>query len=381
MMSGQSGNLSRLLGVAQPGRLSQRVFLALLLSLTASPKVLATEKATYSPLSAFCISLYQSVRSAPQLPAHAELSRLQAAYRELQSSSQLHDRPKIDSQRLINEDDWERARATHPEKPWLHYGRSTMSDWLRGLRFVGQNANDMPLSTELLKKIHSITAAQLPFHGYEGRRIRQLYDQGEISKERFQELLHQAYKENKSVSGTDHRQLVGTFRSSSIDEIEHNGSSFDELGRRYFSSKELAAIRSNPYMRVDESSVKTLGAGKFEARAFYHPVANVEGSVEQVLRQTQSEIDGALTLEQQVKSIIKMQRDLISIHPFLDGNGRSIRLLGDLMYQRIGLPPPLHPNESDLVMGVDEAYEFTRRSMVDYLNSHKAQGPRRGARP
>jgi hypothetical protein len=65
-----------------------------------------------------------------------------------------------------------------------------------------------------------------------------------------------------------------------------------------------------------------------------------------------------------------MNRRMLAAHPFQDGNGRSIRLLGDLVFQRYGLPPPLYPNERDLEMADAEAVQFILRGMRDYITEH-----------
>ncbi|MEO5666868.1 MAG: Fic family protein [Bdellovibrionota bacterium] len=318
-----------------------------------------------------CISVYSSLSTQTlnaALPENAAIEEVHEAYDRLNSSRGLSDVPRVDAQRLINSEDWEKAVLDNPDKPWLKYGRSTILDWLRGLRFIKKNAGNLEISSQLLRSLHVIVAKNLRFHGFEGRRIRQLYDQGIITKMQFQDQLRQVYKENKSLSGVDHRELAGRFRFSKIDEIVHNGSSLDAQGGRYFSEQELNAIRANPYMRVDESTVKKIGDDAYQAHSNYLPVKDVDQAVEKVLAETTVKLKKAASTEMQVRAVIEMQKNLISIHPFLDGNGRTIRLMGDLVYQRLGLPPPLRPNESDLVMSLDQAYDYTRRGMIDYVN-------------
>ena len=303
-----------------------------------------------------------------ELPTNSGFDSIRGAFEDLTRVKSLVEIPQIDAKRLINSEDWSKAILANPKEPWLYYGRDTLTDWLSGLRYVNANADNLPLSSNLIKRIHQITSKHLTFHGFEGRRIRLLYDQGKISKDKFNELLRQAFKENKAVSEFDHNKLRGQYRSSQIDQISHNGSSFDAKGSRYFTKRELEAIRQNAYMKVDESSVVKIGPDAYEARAYYHDVKHVDKAVEIVLAVAQKKIEDATSLETQVRAIIQMERDLISIHPFLDGNGRTVRLIGDLMYQRLRLPPPLRPNEADLVMSMDEAYEYTRKNMIDYIN-------------
>ena len=98
----------------------------------------------------------------------------------------------------------------------------------------------------------------------------------------------------------------------------------------------------------------------------------VEESVEEILRETEQRLAEAVTPQQVLSAVVIMSRDLISVHPFLDGNGRSIRLLGDYILRKYLLPPSLYPNESDLTMSVEEAVQFHIDGMKDYLREHQS---------
>ena len=240
--------------------------------------------------------------------------------------------------------------------------------WYRAMGFIGANAQGRPLSSSLLKEVHQAAFEGLPFKGFEGRRIVNRFKRGEISEEEKKRLLKQAYA-GKSVSGVDHKSLVGRYRSDPLDQILHRGSSFLTDGRRYFTAEELKQVRSNRWMTINESSVREFEPGKFFADTYFHDVKKIEQAVDQVMRETEFAFLRATTLEEKVAVIVHFQRELISIHPFLDGNGRTVRLLGDLMYVRIGLPPPYRPNEHDLEMTGEELMNYTRKNMAKYLNA------------
>jgi hypothetical protein len=63
---------------------------------------------------------------------------------------------------------------------------------------------------------------------------------------------------------------------------------------------------------------------------------------------TQLALDHVNTLLQKwesgdpVRIVARMEQWLIGIHPFKDGNGRTIRLLGDLLLTSLGLPTPVY---------------------------------------
>jgi hypothetical protein len=326
---------------------------------------LAKGSGTLEPIP-LCPDAFRLLNGPSGLSPNASFEEIRGAYRDLLRKRTTLAAPSIDARRFINEDDWQRAAGL--TKPWTYYGRDSMKDWLDALRFVQQNAAGLPVSLDLLQKLHRISARRLPFHGFEGRRIRKLFDEGKITREEFKRRLDRAYQKNEEVSGVSHESLRGVMRTEQIDQIWHSGSSLSPEIGRYFTDSELAAIRSNPYMRVDEANMKQIAPGKWEGRAYYQDVDLVKDSVEKVLNRTVADLASAMSDETSLTIIIQMEKDLMSIHPFLDGNGRTIRLLGDLLRQREGLPPPLYPNESDLTMTSTEALAFHRRAMIDYLN-------------
>jgi len=59
-------------------------------------------------------------------------------------------------------------------------------------------------------------------------------------------------------------------------------------------------------------------------------------------KETISDLEKAQTNQQVIQVAARFQQDLISIHPFLDGNGRLARLLTEKLLESKGLPPPLY---------------------------------------
>jgi ADP-ribose pyrophosphatase YjhB (NUDIX family) len=72
-----------------------------------------------------------------------------------------------------------------------------------------------------------------------------------------------------------------------------------------------------------------------------------------------------------VDAILNFQKEIVIIHPFLDGNGRSSRLVTDYLFRVLGLPPPLSPNERDIMSSVLEAREFALGQMRAYLLAYR----------
>jgi len=312
-----------------------------------------------------CPSNFHAFVSTSKIRPDAGFEEISAVYKELRQKHRSLFAPEVDGRRFVNEVDW----ASQPEKPWNRYGNQTILDWHQGLRFVQKDADNLPLDLEIFKRVHKITTRNMPFHGFEGRRIRALYNAGSISQDEFRRLLKRAYENNEEVSGISHESLRGVLRSSPIDQIWHSGSSKDPVIGRYFTQEELTALRKNPHLRVDEGNLKQVKPGVWEGRVYYTDTVNVESAMNKVLKDTNEILSSNPDAETALRAIVNMEMSLISIHPFLDGNGRTIRLVGDLLRQRHNLPPPLYPNEKDLTMSIDEVVNFQRQAMIEYINS------------
>jgi hypothetical protein len=241
-------------------------------------------------------------------------------------------------------------------------------DWREGLRFIEGYADGRPLNSDLLKEIHRVSCKNLIFKGYEGRRLLQQRDSGSITETEFRQSLDKVYRYDQSALGIDHHLLVGKYRSDPKDQLIHSGSRFDEKGQRYFTESEFNRLSENKIMKLVKDSFYRESDGKVRAQFQYLDVQKIEKSVEQIIDSGVTSINTANSLDQKMRIAVQLHKDLISAHPFLDGNGRSVRLFMNLIYKRLGLPPPLRPNELDLEMNVDEAVEFERQQMIEYYN-------------
>ncbi|MCY4643713.1 MAG: Fic family protein [Bacteriovoracales bacterium] len=299
-----------------------------------------------------------------------DLSRL---YGQMGEAILLKKSKNIESRNLINEPDWKKASLKLKLNAWSYYGETTFNDWFDGLKFIHSLPKNQKVNGPLLREIHRISSRNLKFHGFEGRRIRERFRTGKISQDEFKRLLDKAFKKNEEVAGIPHSSLIGRYRSDLIDQIEHRGSSFLENGSRYFTKYELDQIRKNKYMRVDEKTIKKVRGDIYQGSAYYLDVGKVGEAVENILQNTEKKLQAAKSLREVLETVIVMEKDLISVHPFLDGNGRSIRLLGDYLLMRKGLPPRLYPNENDLTMSLEEAVNFNLRGMRTYIEQYQRE--------
>ena len=277
----------------------------------------------------------------------------------------------LEAKRLINSEDWEKASSRYNGDTWRAYGDLTINAWFKGREYVLSLPKDQPVDSNLLKEIHKIVSENHKFHGFEGRRILSRFQRGEISRKELDALAKRAFENNEEIAGVSHSSLRGQYRQDSVDQIEHRGSSFTKTGSRYFTENELKELRKNKYIKVDEESIKKTGKNSYTGKAFYEDVSKVEDAIKNILETSERKLKEASTSREIIEIVVMMEKDLISVHPFLDGNGRSIRLLGDYVLSRYNLPPSLYPNESDLTMPLNEAVDFRVEGMKDYLKEHQ----------
>ena len=300
-----------------------------------------------------------------------DLTALQDIYSKMRVLAEPHPVRSIEAKRLINQEDWKRFSSSMKGRTWESYGEDTMKAWFKGREYVLALPPDKKIDSQLLKDIHKITTENHKFHGFEGRRILKRRKDGEISQEEFKSLLNKAYKNDEEIAGVSHSSLRGLYRHDPIDQVIHRGSSFNSDGSRYFTKNELEELRRNKYINVDESTIKQTGKNSYTGTAYFMDVNKVEESVEQILQNTENQLKKAKNLSQVLTTVVTMSKDLISVHPFLDGNGRTIRFLGDYILSRYNLPPSLYPNESDLTMSLESAVDFHLTGMRDYLREHQ----------
>ncbi len=301
---------------------------------------------------------------------------LMAEYKDLRSNGNDYlPLPGVDGQRLINEADWARAKATESfeNEPWMIYSGKTIDDWLAAEKWVNSRPLDQLVDSDLLKEIHRRAMAHHFFTGAENRRIlKQGREVGRTVEESLV-MTRRVAQEEVSAMALDHAQFRGSFRTESVDQLPHRGSlTLADEGRR-FTPIELQRVREHPYMSVDESSVKIESGGKLiRATARYLAPEHVEAAVAETLTVLQAELKQSQSPEDVIRATQRMVRKMVGIHPFQDGNGRTIRLLADSVYRKHGLPPPLYPNEWDLEMSDSEAVAYALKGMRDYIQSKSA---------
>jgi fido (protein-threonine AMPylation protein) len=246
----------------------------------------------------------------------------------------------VEARRFMNASDWKIAQKKDPLRPWSYYGEETWNDWLNGARFVAKGAQGEPLSEKLLKKIHRISNQHNEFSGFYRRRSTDLEMGAPVPSQ---------------------TSLLGKYRT---DEFVHNGELMYGNGERFLTRFEIERASRNPLLKVDhfEAVIPGVYTG---AISFPAPTA-IPKLVKDLIQDANTKLAQTPGMLEKITIISQLEKDLITVHPFFDGNGRSIRFLTDLAYTRLGLPAPYVTDRWDMFMTVNERIGFTLKGMLEH---------------
>jgi hypothetical protein len=274
-------------------------------------------------------------------------------------------RPEVDFQRLVHPRDWARGLQEHPDAPWKVYDLKTLNDWRLAEAFVREDAGKMELGPELLKRIHHQTARHLFYPDYEARRVKLAYKKGNISYEDARQAILDLEK-GKRFTNQPHSELAGKFRNQAPDYFTNFGDQWGEEGR-YFTKAQIERYQQSPFFHVGYWTPVEVGPDRYRLAVHLPAPKDVEKLVGEAYDRGRRDLAAAKTDEQYVAAVLKLEQALVSIHPFLDGNGRSIRLQSDLLFRRRGIPPPLYPKDGDFTATPDELYQATIQGVRAYV--------------
>lgn len=271
---------------------------------------------------------------------------------------------EIDGQRFVNTDDW----SDDADKPWLFYGENDFSSWKSAAQWILDDADGIPLSEELYDMIERRAMQGHYYRGFETRRIISDGVAGRLEPQVQDKLLASiAAGEKIYYSGVDHASLVASYRQDSKDEFVHHGEGKFKNGERFLSKREIENARKNPLLLVDEDSIRHLGFGRYSGNIYYPRIKDLKRLVKEALAKYENANAAATSLADRVHAILDLRTELITIHRSLDGNGRVIRLLADLLFMRAGLPPPAFPLEGDIFGDREENFRQTIQDMKVYF--------------
>lgn len=262
--------------------------------------------------------------------------------------------------------------------PWLN--NQEYQDWRKAYETFVQAGNQHEVSVETLQNIHRMAMKNAFFSGYERRRVRRDYRNGNLTQSSaIQKLLE--VDQQKSYTGTKSQTLAGKLREHVLDSFEYEGDHQTANLERYVSAEEIEGLLANPYFRLESDSLTKLDDTKYKARFHYVPPQFVQAETEKVIKNAAVRLRLAKDNESYVRAALILHRDLITIHPFLDGNGRTLRLFMDMILAKRNLPLPLTPFEKEYSSSIEDILKQTAAEMnkwqIEKIEESEAQADKK----
>ncbi|MDT7784046.1 MAG: hypothetical protein QOF58_2465 [Pseudonocardiales bacterium] len=253
---------------------------------------------------------------------------------------------ELQGRRFVDRKHYEPASASYKSgtsatPPQHRYGAGEFHDWQEAATALDEHAaSGRPLTQSQVQDAHAVAARRLT-------------------------------PEPGEVRGPSPGDVIGA-----------GGRGYDGLFTA-LSPEQLAILERNPHIRLEARGAANASLTAEEAARRYQTaiIAYPEGaSVQRRLDDFFRWYSEASRTMNPTELAASAQRELVSIHPFVDGNGRITRLVMDYTLRRRGLPPALleNPNLDYMVAeaawtaevrrGVVEAYQTTLRH-VDLFNA------------
>lgn len=214
-----------------------------------------------------------------------------------------------------------------------------LQDWRKGLEYIFANSRHLKYDLFDLKEIHKIVSDSMTF-----------------------EKSVQREKSLKNMTDSRLLKKSGMTRSTEADYFISNGDNIDSDGQRYFKPHELEGYLDNPFFFVKILKKRT--DNNIAADVHFVSPHEVELITQRVLAEAQVALIKSRTDRQYLLNVFKLYRALISIHPFSDANGRSVRLFIYGLLLKRNFPVEYFPTLSE--------YENSAARLVeDYLNGNQ----------
>ncbi|MCM0606334.1 MAG: Fic family protein [Xanthomonadaceae bacterium] len=242
-------------------------------------------------------------------------------------------------------------------------GTTPFVRWLLAHQTYVENSKDHSVTMETLKEIHKVVMSVEKFYGAKIRRIREKYRKKLLT---LSQSLEEFYKLEKTIeSESTAERFAGKFRARAVDHFIFSGDHFDKDHKRYMTEEEFEGVLANPYFRIQQDSYKKHKDG-YKADLHFVPPEFIEPYVESAIQHFLKRSERNF-----LRAVAVLEKELISIHPFLDGNGRTIRLFIDMILAKHHYPLPLNPLENEYSSSVDDLERQLRTQMMMWRDYEK----------
>jgi hypothetical protein len=260
--------------------------------------------------------------------------------------------------RFINWPDWEQAKQAANFNPFIVYKPAPLTwiNWERGQNFMlekaSQNSSNQiisPITLDWILKIHTLMLKGL---SSEAGIIRKSTEVGlggidrkwALTKSQTENLLNNGGLK----SSVNPNQNLYTWKPTiCMDQMDKAKVAVIEEkiknDQAWFIEAEWPKVSNSDFF-------KTEGEPKQCGYILYAPGSEVQADLEDWLNtlNKQTSLWGSNeTYEDPILMLARSQRWFVGIHPFEDGNGRTIRTLVDLYLLSLGLPPPVFKEMDD----------------------------------
>jgi GGDEF domain-containing protein/prophage maintenance system killer protein len=198
---------------------------------------------------------------------------------------------EILGRRFVDEPHYDEARRAGVQNPELRYGRRDFQNWWRAESIIMNAARrGRPITVDLLRRVHAEAS-------------RGIMDSGALGRLR-----------------------------SLPNETAHQGGR--GIGIQEVTPEQLRALKDNP--DLDVYILDREASGNQRVMVGYTSPEKVAARAQQIVDRVNARIAAG---DDPVEIAADAQREMVSVHPFSDGNGRTSRLLMDYVLARAGLPP------------------------------------------
>ncbi|MGE3756163.1 MAG: Fic family protein [Pseudobdellovibrionaceae bacterium] len=216
-------------------------------------------------------------------------------------------------------------------------------------------------SKNILISIHKKVMKDSFFMGFERRRIRVAFVEKIMTEQQALDAL-EALESKISWTKIDHSKLGGRFREDLDILIDR------AQGPLALPAEKILGALESEALRVDPASLRKNKNSLWEVDIYLAKAGDIHKLLDQIIGHFLKSTKDASDLEY-IIATTKLELALIGIHPFLDGNGRTIRLFIDWLLYKKGLPVPIHSPAEDFY----KPLELQVQERVKGMQSHIEQ--------